>query len=121
MPTELDALIDESLLLRRQTQQLQEQYDAKRKRILAIMTDANQRVYYHGACRAVCTEPISIESVSKELLIKALKEVDIPRDKKVFIWNTAIKEVRRPGTVMLQMVPTTVGKADGDAPTGDSH
>jgi hypothetical protein len=107
MSTELNMLIDESLQLRTQVQKLQETYDAKRKRILEIMTDSGQKAYSFGNCKVFRTDPISIESVSKELLIKALKEVDIPRDKKVFIWNTAIKEVLRPATVMLQVHGST--------------
>lgn len=51
----------------------------------------------------VRSEPISIETVSKELLIQALKEVDIPREKKVFIWNRLIREVQRQAMVMLQV------------------
>jgi hypothetical protein len=36
------------------------------------------------------------------LFVKALQEVDIPREKKVFIWNRSIKEVKRPEMVILR-------------------
>jgi hypothetical protein len=104
MSSELDTLIDQSLKLRSQVHSLQEQYDANRQRILNIMTDANQKSYTFNDCRVVRTESVSIESVSKDLLIQALKEVEIPRDKKVFIWNRAIKEIKRPSTVILQTI-----------------
>jgi hypothetical protein len=104
MPTELDLLIEESLRLRQEVQRLQEQYDAKRGRILALMIAADQQWYRCGSCKAVRTEACTIESVSKELFVKALKEVDIPRDKKVFIWNHSIKEVKRPETVILKAI-----------------
>jgi uncharacterized protein YpmB len=103
MPTEIDTLIDESLKLRSQIQQQQEQYDSKRKRILEIMIAADQKFYRYGPCKAVRSDPISIETVSKELLIQALKEVDIPREKNVFIWNRAIREVQRQAMVTLQV------------------
>ena len=103
MPSELDSLIEQSLDLRRQIQILQEQYDDKRVRILEIMTAEERKNYRFGSWRVFRTEAVSIESVSKELLIQALKEVDIPREKKVFIWNRAIKAVKRPATVMLQI------------------
>jgi hypothetical protein len=102
MAQELDTLIDQSLDLRRQVQELQARYDANRSRILEIMTLENRKTYLYGSCRVLRIEAVSVESVSKELLIAALKEVDIPRDKKVFIWNRAIKEVKRPSTVILQ-------------------
>ncbi|HUI92990.1 MAG TPA: hypothetical protein VLX68_12145 [Chitinivibrionales bacterium] len=104
MPNEIDVLIEESLRLRREVQRLQEQYDAKRGRILALMVAADRRWYTYGACKAVRTEACSIESVSKELFVKALKEVDIPGEKKVFIWNHSVKEVKRPETVILKIV-----------------
>ena len=102
MPSELDNLIGESFKLRQQIQQLQQKYDAKRSQILGIMTATNQKFYLNDICKAIRTDPISIESVSKDLFIKALQEVDIPREKKVFIWNRSVKEVRRPATVILQ-------------------
>jgi hypothetical protein len=102
MPSDLDNLIGESMDLRRQIQDLQQKYDARRSRILGIMTAANQKFYLNDICKAIRTDPVSIESVSKELFIKALQEVDIPREKKVFIWNRSIKEVKRPETVILQ-------------------
>ncbi|MBN1130011.1 MAG: hypothetical protein JXA71_13550 [Chitinispirillaceae bacterium] len=95
-------MIGESLDLRRQVQTLQERYDGNRGRILEIMTAENRKNYTFANCRVVRTEEVSIESVSKELLIQALKEVDIPREKKVFIWNHAMREVKRPSTVILQ-------------------
>lgn len=103
MPSELDVLIEESLRLRQEVNAMQEQYDEKRGRILALMIAADQRSYRYGSCKAVRTEAVIIESVSKELFVKALKEVDIPREKKVFIWNHSIKEVKRPEMVMLQV------------------
>ena len=102
MPSELDNLIGESLDLRQRIQRMQQEYDAKRGQIFGIMTAANQKVYLNDKCKAIRTEPISIESVSKELFIRALQEADIPREKKVFIWNRSIKEVQRPATVVLQ-------------------
>jgi hypothetical protein len=105
MPTELDTLIDESMRLRSQLHQMQERYDANRQRILSIMTEENKSSYVYGNCKAFRTEPVSVESVTKDLLVKALREVDIPRDKKVFIWNTATKEIQRPSTVILQTWP----------------
>jgi hypothetical protein len=104
MSQELDTLIEQSLDLRRQVQTLQDRYDANRGRILEIMAAMNQRSYMFANCRVLRTEAVSVESVSKDLLIQALKEVDIPRDKKVFIWNRAIKEVKRPSTVILQTI-----------------
>ncbi len=104
MPSELDVLIDESLRLRQEVQRLQEQYDAQRGRILELMTAADTRVYRHGACKAVRTEAIILESVSKDLFVKALQEVDIPREKKVFIWNRSIKEIKKPEMVILRTV-----------------
>jgi hypothetical protein len=104
MASELDVLIDESLRLRREVQRLQEQYDAKRSRILELMTAADARVYRHGQCKAVRTEAIILESVSKDLFVKALQEVDIPREKKVFIWNRSIKEIKKPEMVILRTV-----------------
>jgi hypothetical protein len=104
MSSELDVLIEESLRLRQEVQALQEQYDEKRGRILALMTAGNQRAYQYGQCKVVRTEAVTIESVSKELFVKALQEVDIPREKKVFIWNHSIKEVKRPETVILRTV-----------------
>jgi hypothetical protein len=109
MSQELNTLIEQSLDLRRQVQTLQERYDANRGRILEIMAASNQRTYVFANCRVHRTEAVSIESVSKELLIQALKEVDIPRDKKVFIWNRAIKEVKRPSTVLLQTIRNASG------------
>ena len=103
MPAEIDTLIDESLKLRSQIQQQQEAYDAKRKRILEIMIAADQKFYRYGPCKVVRSEPISIETVSKELFIRALKEVDIPREKKVFIWNRSVREVQRKEMVTLQV------------------
>jgi polyhydroxyalkanoate synthesis regulator phasin len=102
MPSELDSLISESMDLRRQIQDLQQKYDSKRSRILGIMTATNQKLYLNDICKAIRTDPVSIESVSKELFIKALQEVDIPREKKVFIWNHSVKEVKRPETIILQ-------------------
>jgi hypothetical protein len=104
MSQELDTIIEQSLNLWRQVQTLQERYDANHGRILEIMAAMNQRTYMVANCRVVRTEAVSVESVSKDLLIAALKEVDIPRDKKVFIWNRAIKEVKRPSTVILQTI-----------------
>ena len=104
MPVEIEQLIDQSLQLRSQMQKMQEQYDANRGRILEILAETNRKSYVYGNCRAVRTEEISIESVSKEQFIKALKDVDIPRDKKIFIWNQSIKEVKRPSTVLLQTI-----------------
>ena len=103
MPAEIDTLIDESLKLRSLIQQQQESYDEKRRRILEIMTDANQKSYRYGPCKVTRTEAISIESVSKELFIQALKEVDIPREQKVFLWNRSIREVKRQPMVILQV------------------
>lgn len=114
MPTELDVLIEESLCLRQEVQAMQEQYDEKRGRILALMTAANQQSYRYGQCKAVRTEAVIIESVSKELFVKALQEVDIPREKKVFIWNHSIKEVKRPETVILRMVGGSGAKGMAD-------
>ena len=102
MSSELDNLIGESMDLRQQIHDLQQKYDAKRSQILGIMTATNQKFYLNDICKAIRTDPISIESVSKELFIKALQEVDIPREKKVFIWNHSVKEVKRPETVILQ-------------------
>jgi polyhydroxyalkanoate synthesis regulator phasin len=102
MPSELDNLIGESIDLRRQIQDLQQKYDAKRGQILGIMTATNQKFYLNDICKAIRTDPVSMESVSKELFIKALQEVDIPREKKVFIWNRSVKEVKRPEIVILQ-------------------
>jgi hypothetical protein len=102
MPSELDVLIDESVRLRQEVQRLQERYDAKRGRILELMTADNLRTYQYGSCKAMRTEAIILESVSKELFVKALQEVDIPREKKVFIWNRSIKEVKRPEMVILR-------------------
>ncbi len=104
MPAEIETLIGDSVQIRSQIQKLQEQLDLNRKRILDIMTAENRKSYIYGNCRALRTEEISIESVSKELFIKALKDADIPRDKKVFIWNQSIKEVKRPASVMLQTI-----------------
>lgn len=104
MPSELDVLLEESFRLRREVQRMQEQYDAKRGRILELMTAANQKAYQYGAYKAVRTEAVIIESVSKELFVKALQQADIPREKKVFIWNHSIKEVKRPETVILKEV-----------------
>lgn len=104
MSQELNTLIEQSLDLRRQVQTLQDRYDTNRGRILEIMTAMNERSYVFANCRVLRTEAVSIESVSKDLLIQALKEVDIPRDKKVFIWNRAMKEVKRPSTVILQTI-----------------
>jgi hypothetical protein len=106
MTSELDTLIDDSLQLKTKIGQLQEQYNANRQRIFKEMSSANQKVYLHGSCKVVRTEQISIESVSKEQFIQALQEVDIPREKKVFIWNRAIKQVLRPAMVVLQFVAT---------------
>jgi polyhydroxyalkanoate synthesis regulator phasin len=102
MSSELDNLIGESMDLRQQIQQLQQEYDAKRGQILGIMTATNRKFYLNDICKAIRTDAISIESVSKELFTKALQEVDIPREKKVFIWNRSVKEVKRPETVILQ-------------------
>ena len=107
MPSEIDILIDESMLLRSEMQKHQDRYDANRRRILEIMTETNRKHYVYKSCKALRTEEISIESVSKEFFIKALKEVDIPRDKKVFIWNASIKEVKRPATIILQTIRAT--------------
>jgi hypothetical protein len=104
MPSELDVLIEDSLRLRQEVQRMQEQYDAKRGRILELMTAANQQMYRYGQCKAVRTVAVTIESVSKELFVKALQEVDIPREKKVFIWNHSVKEVKRPETVILRTI-----------------
>ena len=104
MPAEIENLIDQSVQIRSRIQKLQEQLDSNRRRILDIMVAENRKAYVFGNCRAVRTEEISIESVSKELFIRALKEVDISRDKKVFLWNQSIKEVKRPATVVLQTV-----------------
>ena len=111
MPGELDQLIEQSLDLRRQVQTLQASYDANRGRILEIMTRENRKTYLLGSCRVLRTEEVSIESVTKDLLIQALKEVDIPRDKKIFIWNRAVKEVKRPSTVLLQTVRSPAASA----------
>jgi hypothetical protein len=102
MPSELDNLITESFDLRQNIQDMQQKYDAKRSQILGIMTATNQKFYLNDICKAIRTDAISIESVSKELFTKALQEVDIPREKKVFIWNHSVKEVKRPETVILQ-------------------
>lgn len=102
MNLELDSLIDDSLRIKSELQRMQEHYDANRKRIFDLMSLANQKVYQHGGCKVVRTEQMSIESVSKDLLAKALQEVDIPREKKVFIWNRAIKQILRPAMVVLQ-------------------
>jgi polyhydroxyalkanoate synthesis regulator phasin len=102
MSSELDHLVGESMDLRQQIQDLQQKYDAKRSRILGIMTATNRKFYLNDICKAIRTDAISIESVSKELFTKALQEVDIPREKKVFIWNHSVKEVKRPETVILQ-------------------
>ena len=110
MQSEIDTLIEESLSIRKQVQTLQEQYDAKRGRILALMVAGNQREYRNALCRVFRTEAVIIESVSKELFVKALQEVDIPREKKVFIWNRSIKQVERPETVMLRTVGPTSEK-----------
>jgi hypothetical protein len=104
MSSELDVLIEESLRLRQEVCRMQEQYDEKRGRILQIMTTDNQREYRCGQCKVVRTEAIILESVSKELLVKALQEVDIPREKKVFIWNKSVKEIKRPEMVTLRMM-----------------
>jgi hypothetical protein len=103
MISELDSLIDDSLRLKSDLQKLQERYNANRQRIFDLMTSANQKFYQHGACKAMRTEQISIESVSKDQFVKALQEVDIPREKKVFIWNRAIKQIVRPAMVVLQI------------------
>jgi hypothetical protein len=116
MPTELDNLISESFDLRQQIQQLQQEYDAKRSQILGIMTATNQKFYLNDICKAIRTDPISIESVSKELFIKALQEVDIPREKKVFIWNRSVKEVKRPGTIILQALKNKDKTVDCNEP-----
>jgi len=113
--SEIDALIDDSLRLKSEMQKMQDRYTANRQRIFDLMSSANQKYYRHGACKAVRTEQISIESVSKELFAKALQEVDIPRDKKVFIWNRAIKQIVRPAMVVLQ-----VNSDHGDAPIAPS-
>ncbi|MBN2036677.1 MAG: hypothetical protein JW768_08055 [Chitinispirillaceae bacterium] len=102
MSQQLDQLIERSLDLRKQVQALQSQYDDNRRRILEIMAASDQKTYFWRDCRVLRTEEVSIESVSKPLLIQALKEVDIPRDKKVFIWNRAVREIKRPSTVLLQ-------------------
>ena len=102
MPTELDSLIEQSLDLRRRVQELQAQYDANRSRILEIMAGENRNTYLYGSCRVLRTGEVFVESVSKDMLIQALKEVDIPREKKVFIWKRAVKKVWRPSTVLLQ-------------------
>lgn len=102
MNSELDTLIDDSLHIKSELQRMQERYDANRKRIFDLMSSANQKVYLHGGCKVVRTEQFSIESVSKDLLAKALQEVDIPREKKVFIWNRSIKQMLRPAMVVLQ-------------------
>lgn len=104
MPSELDVLIEESLRLRQDVYRMQEQYDAKRGRILELMTADNRREYRHPLCRVSRTEAVILESVSKELFVKALQEVDIPREKKVFIWNKSIKEIKRPEMVILRTV-----------------
>jgi hypothetical protein len=104
MPSELDVLIEESFRLRQEVQRLQEHYDAKRGRILELMSAANLKEYPCGPYKAVRTEAFIIESVSKELFIKALQEVDIPREKKVFLWNRSMKEVKRPEMVVLRAV-----------------
>jgi hypothetical protein len=104
MIPELDSLIDESIALRMQIDQTRKEYDIRRKKIFELLTAADMKSYVHGMCKAVRTEAVSFESVSKELLIKALQDVDIPREKKVFIWNTAIKEVQRPAMVTLQIM-----------------
>lgn len=111
MVQELNDLIEQSLNLRRQVQELQARYDANRGRILEIMTHENRKTYFFGSCKVLRTEAVSVESVSKDLLILALKEVDIPRDKKVFIWNRAVKEVKRPSTVLLQTIRGAVDAA----------
>ena len=83
---------------------MQEQYDTKRGRILELMTADNRREYRHPLCKVFRTEAVILESVSKELFVKALQEVDIPREKKVFIWNKSIKEIKRPEMVILRTV-----------------
>ena len=103
MNSELDSLIDDSLHLKSEMQQMQDKYNANRQRIFDLMTSANQNFYQRGACKAVRTEQISIESVSKDQFAKALQEVDIPREKKVFIWNRSIKQIVRPAMVVLQI------------------
>ncbi|HMD68875.1 MAG TPA: hypothetical protein VKF42_08350 [Chitinivibrionales bacterium] len=112
MPSELDVLIEESLHLRQEVQKMQEQYDGKRGRILELMTADNRREYRYGQCKAVRTEAIILESVSKELFVKALQEVDIPREKKVFIWNKSIKEIKRPEMVILRTMGGTGRKEE---------
>jgi|GEM_PF-1816497 hypothetical protein len=102
MISELDSLIDDSLRLKSDLQRMQERYDANRNRIFDLMSSANQKVYQHSGCKVVRTEQVSFETVSKDLLAKALQEVDIPREKKVFIWNRAIKQMLRPAMVVLQ-------------------
>ena len=104
MPSELDTLIEESLNLRQEVQKMQERYDEKRGRILRLMAADNRREYRHPLCKVFRTEAVIIESVSKELFVKALQEADIPREKKVFIWNRSIKQVERPETVILRTV-----------------
>ena len=111
MQAELDMLIDESLLLRNRISGLREEYEEKRRHILELLNAADMKTYVHGSCRVVRTEAVSIESVSKELLIDALREVDIPRDKKVFIWKHAIREIQRPATVMLMQSRPSPGAA----------
>lgn len=49
MPSELDVLIEESLRLRQEVNAMQEQYDEKRGRILALMIAADQRSYRYGS------------------------------------------------------------------------
>jgi hypothetical protein len=114
MPSELDVLIEESFHMRKEVQRLQDQYNAKRGRILALMSAANQRVYWYGPCKVIRTEGVIMENVSKEQFIQALKEVDIPREKKVFIWNRSVKQVHRPEMVMLRAVGAGDGQDEGD-------
>ena len=111
MMSELDTLIDDSVRLKGDLQQMQERYTANRKRIFDCMTFANKKIYQRGNCKVIRTEEISIESVSKEQFIKALQEVDIPREKKVFLWNRAMKQVLRPAMVILQIISNPVKDA----------
>jgi hypothetical protein len=104
VPEELDILIGESVDIRSNIKKMQEEYDGNRSRISELLKEKNLHSYSYGRYRAVLTEEISMEGVSKELLIKALQEVDIPREKKVFIWNHAIKEIKRPAIVMIQEI-----------------
>jgi hypothetical protein len=99
---ELDSLIEDSVGIRTQMQNMQKQYDENRGRIFELLTAADMKSYKYSNYKVFRTEAISIESVSKELLIKALQDVDIPREKKVFIWNNSIKEIQRPAMVTIQ-------------------